>query len=132
MNRQEEKRSPLKLQSDSPTERGDMHTPEDLRKLDLRNVSPVHREEIDFIKLNKEYTSVANRLAMQLNNGAPPTHYRKGVIPKYDILRLVELVRSTNLFSENFIIKFQILQFAFEDIFEHTTYIQIRKSCNIG
>lgn len=62
-----------------------MRTPEDLRKLDLRNVSPAHREEVDFIKLNKENTSVANKLAMQLNNGTPPAHYRKGVVPKYDI-----------------------------------------------
>lgn len=83
-NEQEEKA--LGFQSDSPANRGDMHTPEDLRKLDLRNtVSPTNREQVDFVKLNKEYTSVANKLAMQLNNSTPPAHYRKGVVPKYGI-----------------------------------------------
>lgn len=43
------------------------------------------KEEVDFIKLNKERTSIANKLAMQLNNGVPPPNYRKGVVPKYDV-----------------------------------------------
>jgi len=61
-----------------------MHGPEDLQKVNLRNsMSP--KEEIDFIKLNKERTSVVNKLMTQLNNGVPPPNYRKGVVPKYNI-----------------------------------------------
>lgn len=76
----------MKKQSDSPADRGDMHDPEDLQKADLRNsMSPAPKEEIDFIKLNKERTSVANKLMTQLNNGVPPPNYRKGVLPKYNI-----------------------------------------------
>lgn len=83
LNKQEEK---TKKQSDSPADRGDMQSLEDLQKIDLRNsVSPAIKEEIDFIKLNKERTSVANKLMTQLNNGVPPPNYRKGVVPKYDI-----------------------------------------------
>ncbi|XP_077274604.1 uncharacterized protein LOC143904134 [Temnothorax americanus] len=82
LNKQEEKTS--RKQSDSPTDRGDMHGPEDLQKIDLRkSVSPTSKEEIDFIKLNKERTSVANKLMTQLHNGVPPPNYRKGVVPKY-------------------------------------------------
>ncbi|EZA48144.1 hypothetical protein DMN91_005529 [Ooceraea biroi] len=82
LNRQEE--TTLRKQSDSPTDRGDMRTPEDSQKTDLRNsASPALREEIDFVKLNKERTSVATKLATQLNNGVPPPNYRKGVVPKY-------------------------------------------------
>jgi len=74
----------LRKQSDSPADRGDMHGPEDLQKVNLRNsMSP--KEEIDFIKLNKERTSVVNKLMTQLNNGVPPPNYRKGVVPKYNI-----------------------------------------------
>lgn len=74
----------LRKQSDSPTDRGDMHGLEDLQKVDLRNsMSPALKEEIDFIKLNKERTSVANKLMTQLNNGVPPSNYRKGIVPKY-------------------------------------------------
>lgn len=63
-----------------------MRNLEDTQTVDLRNsVSPTPREEIDFIKLNKERTSIATKLATQLNNGVPPVNYRKGVIPKYDI-----------------------------------------------
>ncbi|XP_014470386.1 PREDICTED: uncharacterized protein LOC106742187 [Dinoponera quadriceps] len=85
VNLNEQGKKVSKLQSYSAANsRGDMYTPEDLRKLDLRNaVSPTHNKEVDFIKLNKEYTSVANKLAMQLNSGALPVHYRKGVVPKY-------------------------------------------------
>lgn len=62
-----------------------MRSPEDLQKVDTRkSVSPASKE-IDFIKLNKERTSVANKLMTQLNNGVPPPNYRKGVVPKYDI-----------------------------------------------
>lgn len=83
LNKQEEK---TKKQSDSPADRGDMQSLEDLQKIDLRNsMSPAPKEEIDYIKLNKERTSVANKLMTQLNNGVPPPNYRKGVVPKYDI-----------------------------------------------
>jgi len=84
LNQQEE--STLRNQFSSPTDRGDMRNIEDTQNVDLRNsVSPAPREEIDFIKLNKERTSIATKLATQLNNGVPPPNYRKGVIPKYDI-----------------------------------------------
>lgn len=83
LNKQEEK---TKKQSDSPADRGDMQSLEDLQKIDLRNsMSLAPKEEIDYIKLNKERTSVANKLMTQLNNGVPPSNYRKGVLPKYDI-----------------------------------------------
>ncbi|KAL6260675.1 hypothetical protein P5V15_008195 [Pogonomyrmex californicus] len=82
LNKQEDKIT--KKQFDSPADRGDMHSPEDLQKTDLRNsVSLASREEINFVKLNKERTSVANKLMTQLNNGVPPPNYRKGVVPKY-------------------------------------------------
>lgn len=82
LNQQEE--STLRNQFNSPTDRGDMRNLEDTQIVDLRNsVSPASREEIDFIKLNKERTSIATKLATQLNNGVPPPNYRKGVIPKY-------------------------------------------------
>ncbi|XP_025991830.1 uncharacterized protein LOC105195387 [Solenopsis invicta] len=82
LNKQEEKIS--KKQSDSPVDRGDTHGLEDLQKIDLQNsTSSAPKEEIDFIKLNKERTSVANKLMTQLNNGVPPPNYRKGVVPKY-------------------------------------------------
>ena len=38
---------------------------------------------INYIKLNKQRSTVASKLATQLNNGVPPSSYRKGVIPKY-------------------------------------------------
>ncbi|XP_032677047.1 uncharacterized protein LOC116846823 isoform X2 [Odontomachus brunneus] len=79
LNEQEEKT--IKLQINSPKSRDNMHSPEDLRKLDLRStVSQTHRE-VD--QLNKEYTSVVDKPAIQLNHCAPPAHYRKGVVPKY-------------------------------------------------
>ncbi|XP_029666076.1 uncharacterized protein LOC115237274 [Formica exsecta] len=82
LNQQEERT--LRNQVDSPTDRGDMRDLQDAQNVDLRNsVSPAPREEIDFIKLNKERTSIATKLAIQLNNGVPPLNYRKGVIPKY-------------------------------------------------
>ncbi|KYN38993.1 Uncharacterized protein C16orf48 [Trachymyrmex septentrionalis] len=82
LNKQEEKNS--RKQSDSPADRGDMHDSEDLQKVNLRNsMSPTSKEEVDFIKLNKERTSIANKLMTQLNNGVPPPNYRKGVLPKY-------------------------------------------------
>ncbi|KAL0109482.1 hypothetical protein PUN28_014508 [Cardiocondyla obscurior] len=81
LNEQEKKVS--KKQADSPTDRGDMHSPEDLGKDNLRESASPIKEEIDFIKLNKERTSVANKLMTQLNNGVPPSNYRMGVVPKY-------------------------------------------------
>lgn len=43
-----------------------------------------HKNDVDYIKLNKERTSVASRMAMHVNNsGALPANYRKGVVPKY-------------------------------------------------
>jgi hypothetical protein len=84
LNQQKEKVS--KKQSDCPTDRGDMRSLEDSQKIDLRNsVSPTPKEEIDYVKLNKERITVANKLATQLNNGVPPPNYRKGVVPRYDI-----------------------------------------------
>ncbi|XP_029175679.1 uncharacterized protein LOC114944094 isoform X2 [Nylanderia fulva] len=83
----QQKERSVRNQFDSPTDRGDMCNVEDAQNVDLRNsVSPVPREEIDFIKLNKERTSIATKLAIQLNNGVPPSNYRMGVVPKYDII----------------------------------------------
>lgn len=85
LNKDEEERK----QSDSPADRGDMHSLEDLEKVNLRNsASPTLKEEIDFVKLNKERTSIANKLMTQLNNGVPPPNYRKGVVPKYDTVTI--------------------------------------------
>ncbi|XP_050460083.1 uncharacterized protein LOC126855979 [Cataglyphis hispanica] len=82
LNQQDEKT--LKNQINSPTDRGDMRNLQDVQNVDLQNsVSPAPKEEIDFIKLNKERTSIATKLAIQLNNGVPLPNYRKGVIPKY-------------------------------------------------
>lgn len=76
----QQKERTLRNQFDSPADRGDMCNIEDAQN--VRN-SPIPREEIDFIKLNKERTSVATKLVTQLNNGVPPLNYRKGVVPKY-------------------------------------------------
>ncbi|KAL6424966.1 hypothetical protein ACFW04_009361 [Cataglyphis niger] len=82
LNQQDEKT--LKNQINSPTDRGDMRNLQDVQNVDLQNsVSPAPKEEIDFIKLNKERSSIATKLALQLNNGVPLSNYRKGVIPKY-------------------------------------------------
>lgn len=46
-------------------------------------VSP--KEEIDFVKLNKEHTSITNKITQMNNNtnNILPNNYRMGVIPKY-------------------------------------------------
>lgn len=47
------------------------------------------KAEVDVTKLNKKRNSVASKLAARLtnSNNNPPTNYRKGVVPKYDIKR---------------------------------------------
>lgn len=69
-----------------------MCSAENAQKVDLQNsVSPAPKEEIDYVKLNKERISVASKLAAQLNNGVPPPNYRKGVVPRYDIITILSL-----------------------------------------
>ncbi|KAG7209275.1 hypothetical protein KM043_015391 [Ampulex compressa] len=68
-----------------PSDRGDRNVPETIKKeLELNtSESPPSKDEIDVIKINKERTTVANKMATRLNNGVPPTNYRKGIVPKY-------------------------------------------------
>lgn len=69
-----------------PSDRGDVQISEDAHDRSVSRSPDLStpKEEIDFVKLNKERTSVASRMAAQLNNNnAPPTNYRKGVVPKY-------------------------------------------------
>lgn len=74
----------------SPLDQGDVQVLEKNvhNKNGIKNskfVSP--KEEIDFIKLNKEHTSMTNKI-MQMNNNTNntlPNNYRMGVIPKYVI-----------------------------------------------
>lgn len=70
----------------SPSDRGDVSPAPSSpsRKSPDLQLNLSHEEGIDFIKLNKQKTSVAAKLATQLNNGVPPTNYRKGVVPKYE------------------------------------------------
>lgn len=90
-----------------------MRNLEDTQNDDLRNsVSPGPREEIDFIKLNKERTSIATKLATQLNNGVPPPNYRKGVIPKYDIAN-----NFSSLYLSVILKEFLLLSFIFLNYF---------------
>ncbi|KOC69135.1 Uncharacterized protein C16orf48 like protein [Habropoda laboriosa] len=69
--------------TNSPLDRGDVQNIQN--KNDVKNSKLSSKEEIDFIKLNKERTFMANKIATQMNNSnnAPPTNYRLGVVPKY-------------------------------------------------
>ncbi|XP_017754524.1 PREDICTED: putative uncharacterized protein DDB_G0282499 [Eufriesea mexicana] len=88
----------------SPSDRGDVQILEKSthNKNDTKNSKvPSPKEEINFIKLNKEHTSMTNKMVTQTNNninnnntnnnntGANdnhhvlPANYRMGVIPKY-------------------------------------------------
>lgn len=72
----------------SPLDQGDVQVLEKNvhNKNGIKNskfVSP--KEEIDFIKLNKEHTSITNKITQMNNNtnNILPNNYRMGVIPKY-------------------------------------------------
>ncbi|XP_043801944.1 putative uncharacterized protein DDB_G0287457 [Apis laboriosa] len=72
----------------SPLDQGDVQVLEKNvhNKNGIKNskfVSP--KEEIDFIKLNKEHTSMTNKITQMNNNtnNILPNNYRMGVIPKY-------------------------------------------------
>lgn len=72
----------------SPLDQGDVQVLEKNvhNKNGIKNskfVSP--KEEIDFIKLNKEHTSTTNKITQMNNNtnNILPNNYRMGVIPKY-------------------------------------------------
>ncbi|XP_046753494.1 uncharacterized protein LOC124416441 isoform X2 [Diprion similis] len=73
--------------ADSPSDRGDVSSAPSSpsRKSPDLQLDSSREEGTDFVKLNKQQTSIATKMAIQLNNGVPPTHYRKGVVPKYDI-----------------------------------------------
>ncbi|XP_012263299.2 uncharacterized protein LOC105690241 isoform X2 [Athalia rosae] len=76
----------------SPSDRGDVSPARSSPSPKLPDIqfgtSP--DEGTDFIKLNKQRTSIAAKMATQLNNGVPPTNYRKGVVPKYDVKNISE------------------------------------------
>lgn len=87
-----------------------MRNLQDVQNVDLQNsVSPAPRGEIDFIKLNKERTSIATKLAIQLNNGVPPPNYRKGVIPKYDVANNFSPLHLSVILKEFFLFSFVFL-----------------------
>lgn len=71
------------------SDRGDMQTPQTTYQNgssdspELNEPSVPVKGEVDFIKLNKERTSAASRMTTHSNNAAPPSNYRKGVVPKY-------------------------------------------------
>lgn len=69
--------------SPMPTDRGDMTSPP---KLNLHGCEDKDEEQpVDFVKLNKQRTSIAAKMAAQLNNGVLPSSYKKGVVPKYEV-----------------------------------------------
>ncbi|XP_046616226.1 uncharacterized protein LOC124303261 isoform X1 [Neodiprion virginianus] len=71
--------------ANSPSDRGDVSSAPSSpspKSPDL-HLDSSREEGTDFVKLNKQQTSIATKMATQLNNGVPPTHYRKGVVPKY-------------------------------------------------
>ncbi|XP_012287600.1 uncharacterized protein LOC105703643 isoform X2 [Orussus abietinus] len=73
-----------KVWSNPPSDRGDVFPSLDLTQESEQKQSEslTPAEKVDYIKLNKQQTSVANKMANRLSNSIPP-HYRKGVVPKY-------------------------------------------------
>ncbi|XP_076766352.1 uncharacterized protein LOC143433104 [Xylocopa sonorina] len=74
--------------ANSPSDRGDTQLLEknaqNKNKRNPRTLPP--KEETNFIKLNKDHTSMTNKITTQHNNNYDsvlPTNYRIGVIPKY-------------------------------------------------
>lgn len=56
------------------------------------------KENINYVKANKEIP-IATKMAAQLNNGILPPNYRKGAIPKYDIIQVIQLNLYINIFK---------------------------------
>lgn len=80
--------------TNSPLDQGDIRVVEKntQAKNDTKSSKFVlSKEEVNFIKLNKEHTTVTNKIATQMNNNTNnnsnnnnlPTNYRMGVVPKY-------------------------------------------------
>ncbi|XP_034934326.1 uncharacterized protein [Chelonus insularis] len=70
-----------------PLNIGDQSTTVSEKKIE----SSSSKENKDFVKLNKEKTSIATKIAAHFNNGVIPTNYRMGVVPKYILERKEEL-----------------------------------------
>lgn len=70
-----------------PSDRGDTNAVEEPKEESSNNNElHLYKTDIDFIKMNKERTSMASKIAAHINNTAAlPANYRKGVVPKYDI-----------------------------------------------
>ncbi|KAK2581051.1 hypothetical protein KPH14_006094 [Odynerus spinipes] len=65
-------------------DQGDMRTCVNMQTDDSKALElPEINEGIDIVKSNKDRNTVANKIAIQLNNGIVPPNYRKGVVPKY-------------------------------------------------
>lgn len=80
--------------TNSPLDQGDIRVVEKntQAKNDTKSSKSVlSKEEVNFIKLNKEHTTVTNKIATQMNNNTSnnsnnnnlPTNYRMGVVPRY-------------------------------------------------
>lgn len=80
--------------TNSPLDQGDIRVVEKntQAKNDTKSSKFVlSKEEVNFIKLNKEHTTAINKIATQMNNNINnnsnnnnlPTNYRMGVVPKY-------------------------------------------------
>lgn len=80
--------------TNSPLDQGDIRVVEKntQAKNDTKSSKFVlSKEEVNFIKLNKEHTTATNKIATQMNNNINnnsnnnnlPTNYRMGVVPKY-------------------------------------------------
>ncbi|CAL7933767.1 unnamed protein product [Xylocopa violacea] len=75
--------------TNSPSDRGDIQPLEkSAQSKNKKNPKTLpSKEEINFIKLNKDHTSMTNKITTQLNSNnydnVLPTNYRMGVIPKF-------------------------------------------------
>ena len=90
--------------TNSPLDQGDVqvfekNTQNKKNKSDTKNFKSLSsKEEVNFIKLNKEHSLITNKTTTQVNNNASnntnnnnnnsnnnyvPTNYRMGVVPKY-------------------------------------------------
>lgn len=80
--------------TNSPLDQGDIRVVEKntQAKNDTKSSKFVlSKEEVNFIKLNKEHTTATNKIATQMNNTTSnnsnnnnlPTNYRMGVVPRY-------------------------------------------------
>lgn len=81
----------------APSDRGDISVSPTPREVCFNQSDlPLPKEEVDFVKLNKQRSSIASKMATLLNNGVPPPNYRKGVVPKYDVKNIFEIEKKLN------------------------------------